>query len=40
MPVGCGAAPAAAAVTMALPGRPGGRAPGDEAAASVSPARR
>ncbi|MFF4192928.1 MFS transporter [Nonomuraea sp. NPDC001831] len=40
MLVGCGAALAAAAVTMALPGRRGGRRAGDETAASVSPARR
>ncbi|MFI7423971.1 MFS transporter [Nonomuraea sp. NPDC049684] len=40
MLVGCGAALAAAAVTMALPGRRGGRTSGDESAASVSPARR
>ncbi|MEV3981422.1 MFS transporter [Nonomuraea sp. NPDC049758] len=40
MLVGCGAALAAAAVTMALPGRPDGRAAGDEAAAPASPARR
>ncbi|MFI7107168.1 MFS transporter [Nonomuraea sp. NPDC050227] len=40
MLVGCGAALAAAAVTMALPGRRGGRTAGDGAAASVSPARR
>ncbi|MER6578513.1 MFS transporter [Nonomuraea sp. NPDC001023] len=40
MLVGCGAALAAAAVTMALPGRRGGRTAGDETAASVSPARR
>ncbi|MFI9595334.1 MFS transporter [Nonomuraea sp. NPDC052265] len=40
MLVGCGAALAAAAVTMALPARPGGRAAGEEAAAPASPARR